>query len=151
MLRHIELENLVSPVITGLGYLFEGLEFTPQGKVSSLRVYMDKEGGLNADDCQIVSRQLSAVLTVEAMIKGPYALEVSSPGLDRLLFSATQLRNHIGKYLAIKLNKTIANRQTYTGTLQSMLDDTQLTLAVGEETLILLLTDIEQVRGVPRW
>lgn len=81
--RHTELENIVQPAVAGLGYELVRVEFLSQGKYSTLRVFINKPGGVTLDDCERVSRQLDTVLDVEATnLTGPYTLEVSSPGVE---------------------------------------------------------------------
>jgi ribosome maturation factor RimP len=82
-----QLQALLAPVVEGLGYQCWGIEYVSQGKHSVLRIYIDKEGGILVDDCEAVSRQASGVLDVEDPISSEYTLEVSSPGMDRPLFT----------------------------------------------------------------
>ena len=76
-----KLVDLLAPVISAMGYEMLGVEQISQGKSSTLRIYIDKEGGINVDDCQRVSHQVTGVLDVNDPIKGAYHLEVSSPGV----------------------------------------------------------------------
>ena len=83
----LKIGELLEPGIRSLGYELVGVEYQTGGPGGGLlRVYIDKEDGISADDCQKVSYQVSGVLDVEDPIAGHYTLEISSPGLDRLLF-----------------------------------------------------------------
>ena len=90
------LTELIEPVIKAMGYHLWGIEYLGQGKHSVLRVYLDKAGGVNIEDCALASRQISSLLDVEDPIKSEYTLEVSSPGLDRMLFSLEQFQEYAG-------------------------------------------------------
>ncbi|VTR34599.1 ribosome maturation protein RimP [Actinobacillus pleuropneumoniae] len=78
-----KLEELVSDTIESMGFELVGIECQRAGRFLTVRLYIDKEGGVTIDDCSDVSRQVSAILDVEDPIADKYNLEVSSPGLDR--------------------------------------------------------------------
>jgi len=82
--------SVIEPVVTGLGYALVGAEFGQGENGQTLRVYIDKPDGILMEDCAKVSRQLNAVMDVEEPIKSAYLLEVSSPGVDRPLFTESQ-------------------------------------------------------------
>ena len=92
-----QLENLISSAVIALGYEFVGYEYVPQDKHALLRVYIDSKTGIGVDDCGKTSRQISAVLDVEESIKAAFTLEVSSPGLNRKLFSLAQFERFVGQ------------------------------------------------------
>ena len=84
--REQKIEALLEPTIEALGFELWGLEYLSQGRHTLLRLYIDGENGVTVDNCAEVSRHVSGVLDVEDPITGEYTLEVSSPGVDRLLF-----------------------------------------------------------------
>ena len=86
-IRNQILLDLLKPEIASMGYELLGLEVVKNQHMSLLRVYIDKPEGINIDDCVLVSQQLTGLLDVKDPIKGKYNLEVSSPGLDRPLFT----------------------------------------------------------------
>ncbi|OZV12939.1 hypothetical protein CIW83_06935 [Tissierella sp. P1] len=86
-----------------LGYELVDVEFLKEGSNYFLRVYLDKPGGINLDDCQKVSQLLSDKLDEKDPITTPYYLEVSSPGLDRPLKNDKDLKRNLGKEIEIKL------------------------------------------------
>jgi ribosome maturation factor RimP len=110
--------GLLEAPIGALGYEVVELEFHPQGRGGLLRVFIDKEGGVTVDDCEIVSRQVSAVLDVEDPIPGAYTLEVSSPGLDRPLRKAADFARFAGQQARIELSLPIEGRRRFAGPLK---------------------------------
>lgn len=98
-----ELNELVKPLVESLGYEFVGLEYNPNPKHSVLRVYIDCERGVTVDDCETVSRELAALFDVKDPIKGHYNLEISSPGLDRPLFTPEHFSRFSGSDVKISL------------------------------------------------
>ena len=116
------LTKLVQPVVEGLGFELWGLEYLPQGKPAILRIYIDAEQGIDIDDCQKVSQQLVGVLDVEDPIPGAYNLEVSSPGIDRVLFSLEQCERFLGHEVKIRLRQKHNDRRRYAGRIEKVSD-----------------------------
>ena len=110
-----------------------------------LRVFLDKEGGIDLDDCQMVSEKLSEVLDAKDPIKENYLLEVSSPGLDRVLKKEKDFIRYRGRDVDIQLFKPIDGKKQYTGALQGYSDDT-ITIQVQEVTIDLERAAIAQIR-----
>lgn len=110
-----------------------------------LRVFLDKEGGIDLDDCQMVSEQLSQVLDEKDPIKENYLLEVSSPGLDRVLKKDKDLVRYHGRDVDIQLFKPIDGKKQYTGALQGFSEET-ITIQVQEETISIERAAIAQIR-----
>jgi ribosome maturation factor RimP len=142
------LNDLVGSAVEGLGYEFVGLQFVPQRHQSLLRVYIDSESGISLDDCARVSDQLSAVLDVEDPIEGTYSLEVSSPGLDRPLFSEGQFERFRGAMVRVKMSVSVDGQRKFTGTLDGCRDGAVIVLHDGEEHA-LPLEDISIARLIP--
>jgi ribosome maturation factor RimP len=130
--RTAELSEMLEPAITALGYTLWGIEYVPQGKHSLLRVYLDKEGGIDIEDCAQASRQISSILDVEDPISGEYTLEVSSPGIDRVLFNLDQFREYLGWYVQLRLTENFENRRKFAGQLKAIVDD-EIVLIIGDE------------------
>ena len=129
-----EIEQLVRPSIEAMGLELWGLEFSKQGHSGLLRVYIDKPEGILIDDCEQVSRQVSALLDVNDPIPGQYQLEVSSPGMPRPLFYPEQYARYVGEGIQIRLNQPQDGRRNITGTI----------VAVEGDTLILAEGDVER-------
>lgn len=115
-----KLNAIIAPTVTALGYELVGFELTSGGRGSLIRIYIDNPSGVTVSDCERVSRQVSAVLDVEDPIPGGYDLEVSSPGLDRPLFTLDHYRRFIGKRVKIRLRKPQNDRRNYTGILTAV-------------------------------
>jgi len=150
MRRHAALEEVVMPVVTGLGYLWVGLQYGTYGKRALIRLYIDKPGGVTAGDCERVSRQVNAVLDVENSILGDYLLEVSSPGLDRILFTVLQCEAQVGKLISVRLIAPREGKRNFKGRLEAVSDE-KLCLTVEGEKVLLSFSDIEEARIVPEW
>jgi ribosome maturation factor RimP len=114
-----ELVKLLSPVVEDLGYELWGCEYLAQGKYALLRIYIDKADGIGLEDCESVSKQVSAILDVEDPIPGDYNLEVSSPGVPRGLFYDWQYERYIGAQVQLKLYKPVDKSRKLVGTIIS--------------------------------
>jgi len=112
-------EKLLS-LINSMGCEFVGGELMPQGGQMILRIYIDGEKGVTLDDCSRVSHQLSAMFDVEGPVQGRYILEVSSPGIDRPLFTLAHYQKHVGQEVKLKLHLPINQRRQYKGVLQQV-------------------------------
>lgn len=110
-----------------------------------LRVFLDKEGGIDLDDCQMVSEKLSEVLDAKDPIKENYLLEVSSPGLDRVLKKEKDFIRYNGRDVDIQLFKPIDGKKQYTGSLQGYSDEV-ITIQEQEERIDLERAAIAQIR-----
>lgn len=125
-----EIEQVVGPTIAGLGYEFVGLEYVPQSNRALLRIYADSPSGFSTQDCEKVSRALGAVLDVEEdLIKGGYTLEVSSPGVNRKLFTMEQYKPFVGQQIHLELHAPEEGRRKFTGKLESV-EDGLITVSV---------------------
>lgn len=144
------LENVIVPIVEGFGYEFVGLQYFPQGKHSLLRLFVDKQGGITVEDCERVSRQVNAALSVESPVKEDYLLEVSSPGLDRLLFTPSQFGEFVGKQVAIRLSVPLEGKRNWKGRIDSVQTET-VSLKLDEGSVTLSFADIAEARLVPEW
>lgn len=118
-----DIQELIEPLVNELGYTLWGCEFLSQGKYSLLRIYIDKQDGVNITDCERVSKQVSALLDVEDPIQGHYSLEVSSPGIPRPLFDKEHYQLYIGCGVQLKLHNPINGNRKVKGIIQSINDD----------------------------
>ena len=145
------LQNIIAGVVEPMGFELVGVEFNSGSThAGTLRVYIDHEDGIVVEDCSRISHQLSAVLDVEEPISGAYTLEVSSPGLDRLLFKAQDFVRFAGHQVNVKLRDKIDGRRRYKGLLQGVDKDLVL-VDVDGERWELPLELIEQARLVPEF
>jgi len=135
-MKQSSLHELFEPVVTAMGYELIGVEHLAQGKNSVLRLYIDKAEGIAVEDCEAVSRQVSAMLDVEDPISGQYALEVSSPGVDRPLFFKEHFEQFTGERAFLRLHSSLLGRKKFKGTLISVAGDDVVIEVDGEEYVI---------------
>jgi len=145
------LEQMIRPAIEALGFELVGVEQVSQGRHSMLRIYIDHDEGITVDHCAEVSRQVGAIFDVEDPIHGEYTLEVSSPGVDRPLFTLEQFAKFIGQRVDVKLHLPIEGRRHFKGELLSVEGD-ELTIELGdEESLTCTMDDIDKAKLIPKW
>ena len=147
----LHIGDMLEPGIRSLGYELVGVEFQTGGKGGGLlRVYIDSENGISSEDCQKVSYQVSGLLDVEDPIPGHYTLEVSSPGLDRLLFRAEDFDRFAGQLVKLRLTYPVEGQRKFKGRLVGMRGEN--VVIEGDEMEISLPFDqIEQARLVPEY
>jgi len=146
-----ELMRLVRGAAETLGYELVGVELLSRPKAGHLlRVYIDNESGIGLSDCERVSHQVSGVLDVEDSIRGDYALEVSSPGLDRPLFEKAHFERFVGHVVRVKLNVALEGRSNYKGTIVGIEGDDVVLHADGE-SVRLPFGQISSARLVPQF
>ncbi len=143
-----KLVDLLQPLVADLGYEFVGLEHGRQPKQPIVRVYIDREGGVGIEDCERVSREVAALLDVEDPIAGHYRLEISSPGLDRPLFTPEQFERFAGEVARVTLFAPQEGRRKFKGRiLGASKEAVKLELEGIEITLD--FTNIAKARLVP--
>ncbi|WP_017446291.1 ribosome maturation factor RimP [Gayadomonas joobiniege] len=148
--RDLQLESIIEDAVAATGFDLWGVELIRAGKHSTLRVYIDSENGVNVDDCALVSRQVGAVLDVEDPITGEYNLEVSSPGMDRILFKESQYEAHIGAILNVKTRMPVDGRRKFKGSL-SGLEGGAIVLQVDRDEYIIPIKNIDKAQVVPQF
>lgn len=147
---HTELKNVLTGAIAAAGYQLWGAEMVQSGRSGILRVYIDTEKGVNIDDCEKASRQISAVLEVEQPSLENYTLEVSSPGLFRPLFTLAQYQRFLQEPIKLRLKRADAlNRKNFSGILTKV-DDLKITLLVDGEEFTFALEDVSQAHLNPK-
>jgi ribosome maturation factor RimP len=143
-----KLNELLGPVVSGMGYEFVGIEYKTGKGPALLRVYIDHENGITVDDCADVSYQVSATLDVEDPISGEYNLELSSPGMDRPLFTASHYQQFVGERIKCKLRRTTSGRRNFTGKILAA-DDKSIRLAFDNQEVELMIDNIEKANLIP--
>jgi ribosome maturation factor RimP len=164
---------LLEPAVEALGYELVDLELNFSGRRGVLRLFIDHSGaadrpagpgqtpagspaegirveGIRVEDCEAVSRQVSAVLDVEDPIRRDYDLEVSSPGLDRKLVKPAHFDRFAGQAVQGRLRKILDGRRRFTGTLVGR-DGMTVTIRVDETDLTVPIEDLEVIRLVPEY
>ncbi len=135
---------LINPVVRDMGYELLGLEHTSSGKHSVLRVYIDSDNGVGVNDCESVSRQVSAIMDVEDPISGQYNLEISSPGIERPLFTIAHYQRFLGNEVNLRLYRPIDGRRKFTGSIGSISEANntiELVTGLGPVTMDLSLIE----------
>ncbi len=141
-------EELLEKIIEDNNYELVDVEYVKEGSNWYLRVYVDKEGGITVDDCEIVSRALGDLLDKEDYIEDAYILEVSSPGLGRQLKKDKDFNRSIGEEVEVKLYKPLNKKKEYVGyltgfdnnTIDIELDDGEILKIQRNEIAIVRLT-----------
>lgn len=116
-------EQLLIPILEAMQFDLWDVEYVKEGPDYYLRAYIDKEGGITIDDCVDVSRALSDKLDEADYIEDAYILEVSSPGLGRVLKKDKEFERCIGMDVDVKTYKAINGSKDHTGTLASYTKD----------------------------
>ena len=147
--REQQIEEMLAPTVEALGFELWGLEYLSQGRHSLLRLYIEHENGISVDDCAAVSEQVSAVLDVEDPITGEYTLEVSSPGMDRLLFKLGQYPAYSGEEVDIRLRSAFEGRRKFKGILKGI-EGEDVVVQVDDHEYLLPHSAIEKARVQPR-
>jgi ribosome maturation factor RimP len=108
----------IEKIVASEGLELVHLEYRRQGRTYLLRIDIDKDGGVNLEDCQLVSQQVSAWLDVEDPIPGEYELQVSSPGLDRKFYRDSDYQKFIGRLVRVKTAAAIRGLHVIVGRLK---------------------------------
>jgi ribosome maturation factor RimP len=147
--RDEKIQTLLQPTVEALGFELWGMEHLSQGRHSLLRLYIDAENGVTADDCAEVSRQVSGVMDVEDPINGEYTLEVSSPGIDRLLFKLEQYSGYVGEWIELRLRVPFDGRRKFKGTLKGI-EGEEIVIQVDNDEFLLPLSAIDRAQVKPK-
>ena len=126
-------EKLIQPLIDANNFEMVDVEFVKEGSDWYLRVYIDKDGGITVDDCELISRAFNEILDREDYISEQYIFEVSSPGLMRPLKKEKDYKRSVGKLIDIKLYKPVDKCKEFTGVLDSYDKDT-VTIKMDDDT-----------------
>ena len=141
--------NLLESPVTAMGYELVDVDARVGGN-GLLRLYIDQEAGVDLEDCELVSRQIGALLDVEEAMPGSYTLEVSSPGLDRPLRTAEHFVRFMDQEAKIRLAIPVDGRRNFRGHLRGVEDDSVL-IDVDGVRWQLPLTDIAAAHLVPEF
>jgi ribosome maturation factor RimP len=128
-----KLTKLLEPLIEDLGYEFVGLEQSSNPKNPVVVIYIDHDEGIAIEDCEKVSREVAALLDVEDPIPGQYSLEVSSPGLDRPLFTAEHYKRFSGELAQVTVYAPVDGRRKFKGRILGAGDDVVVIEQDGSE------------------
>ena len=144
-----DIARLVESTITALGLELWGVDYAPRANNSLVRLYIDHTGReVTVDDCEAVSREVSALFDVEDPVNGHYTLEVSSPGLDRPFFKAAQLPRFAGETLEVTLHAPQAGRRRLLGRLDAV-DGERVTLSLDGQAFEFDFAQAAKIRIKP--
>lgn len=153
-----EIANLLAPTVEALGLELLGVEYLPAPGSATLRLYIDvplaeqPERIVNIDDCERVSREVSAQLDVEDPISGNYTLEVSSPGVDRPLFTLAQFARHVGESAKVGLKLAQNNRRRLQGVIVRVDEAAgEVVFEVEGVEIATAFDNIDKARILPDW
>ncbi|NLO80276.1 MAG: ribosome maturation factor RimP [Xanthomonadaceae bacterium] len=136
-----ELMELLEPAVAAMGCELIGIIYRGSPKNALLRLYIDKPGGVDLDDCTRVSHHVSGVLDVEDPIRTSYTLEVSSPGLDRPIFKPSDYNRFAGERVRLRLQPPLDGRRRLAGVLRGLRGD----MVVVEENGIEINVPLSQI------
>lgn len=122
------------PIVEEHGFELVDVEYVKEGGTWYLRAYIDKPGGINVDDCEVVSRRLSDILDEKDYIEEAYILEVSSPGLGRPLKREKDFKRSLGEEVDVRTYRMIEKQKEFTGLLKDY-DDATVTIEMEDGTL----------------
>ncbi len=146
-----KVEKLIQPIIEEIGYDLYDVEYAKEGKNYFLRIFIDNEKGIDLNDCEKVNDAITDILDEENYIKEQYFLEVSSPGIERVLRKDKHLEQNIGEQINIKLFKKDENgKKEYIGKLTKY-DDSNIFIEQDENEVKIERKNISQIKTVYNW
>lgn len=143
-------EQLLEPILAENGFELVDVEYVKEGSDWFLRAFIDKEGGIGIDDCELVSRALEVKLDAQDFISEAYILEISSPGLTRPLKKKKDYVRNLGKLIEVRTYSPIDHRKEFVGTLQAY-DEETVTLLEDDMTWVIPKKNISLIRQYFEW
>ena len=128
-----QIYEMVKPIADELNYQIYHIEYVKENGEYYLRIYIEKEGGITLSDCEALSRRVSDVMDEKDPIADPYFLEVSSPGLNRTIFTEEHYKRFIGREVLVRFTKAIDGKKNAKGILKEVNEDN---IIVEADTLI---------------
>lgn len=145
-----KVEKLLKDIIENLGYSLYDIRYEKEGKNYYLRIFIDKPDGININDCEIVNNSINDILDKADYIKEQYFLEVSSPGLEKVLRKQEHFKSQIGNKISIKLFKPINKQKEIIGVLLEY-NNNEIIIKLENENLKIDLKDIALAKTVFDW
>ena len=139
-------EELVLPLVEANNFELVDVEYVKEAGTWYLRIYIDKEGGININDCELVSRAFSEILDKEDPIEDAYILEVSSPGLGRPLKKDKDLQRNLGEEVEVRTYKPINKQKEFVGLLDAWDKETVTLQLESGEMMTIARADIALIR-----
>lgn len=144
-----KIENLIEDKIRNLGYELYDVEYAKEGKEYFLRVYIDTESGISLEDCENVSNSINELLDNSNYITEQYFLEVSSPGVERILRKDKHFEKNINEEVSVKLFKPINGKKELIGILKNYNENILIIQAENEITID--RKQIAQIKTIYNW
>lgn len=145
-----KVESLVETTINNLGYELYDVEYAKEGKDYFLRIFIDKPEGIDLNDCEKVNNSINDLLDEADYIKEQYFLEVSSPGIERILKKDKHLQDNIGSWVAVKLFKPMEKKKIIQGILKDFNKDT-LIIEANDKNIEIERKNISVIKTVYNW
>ena len=145
-----KVENLIEAKIIDIGYELYDIEYVKEGKDYYLRIYIDNKDGITLDDCEKVSDSISDILDKEDLIKEQYFLEISSPGIERVLKKDKHLENNIGTNVQVKLFNNLNGKKIIEGVLTNF-NKNEIEIKNNEEQIAIERKNIAQIKTIFNW
>lgn len=146
-----KVEQLVEKRINNIGYELYDVEYSKEGKNYYLRIFIDSPKGIDLNDCEKVNNEINELLDKADYIKDAYFLEVSSPGIERVLRKDKHLKQNIGKEICVKLFKKDENgKKEYTGILNNF-DQETIKVEIEKQIQEIQRKNIAQIKTVYNW
>ena len=144
-------EKLIEPIIEKIGYELYDVEYAKEGKNYFLRIFIDSEKGIDLNDCEKVNDAITDILDTENYIKDQYFLEISSPGIERVLRKDKHLEKNIGTDINVKLFKKDENgKKEYLGKLKEY-NQNEIVIEQEEKEIKIERKNISQIKTVYNW
>lgn len=128
-----QIYEMVKPISDELNYEIYHIEYVKENGEYYLRIYIEKEGGITLSDCEALSRRVSDLMDEKDPIPEAYFLEVSSPGLNRTLFTEAHYKRFVGREVMVKLTKAVEGKKSIKGILKEVNEEN---IIVEADTLI---------------
>ena len=146
-----KVEKLLEPKIQEIGYELYDVEYAKEGKNYFLRIIIDKPEGIDLNDCEKVNNEITDMLDEANYIKEQYFLEVSSPGIERVIRKEKHLKQNIGQEVQVKLFRKDQNgKKEYQGKLLDYTSE-NITIQTSEEKIKIERKNISQIRTIYSW
>jgi len=139
-----DVESLIKPIIEEMNYELYHVEYLKENGEYYLRIYIDSPDGITLQDCEQVSRSICDLLDEADPIKDAYYLEVSSPGINRNLYTPKHYLDNISKKVAVKTISPVMSKKTHEGILKAF-NDNEITLDINDEEIIIPIDKIKSV------
>ena len=145
-----KVENLIKDKIEALGYKLYDVQYAKEGKDYYLRIFIDNEKGIDLNDCEKVSNEINDILDEADYIKEQYFLEVSSPGVERVLRKDKHLEDQLNCEINIKLFKPLNGSKEYTGILKNY-NDKEISIITNNKNINIERKNISLIKSVYNW